>query len=161
MLLLIVSTAVLVTQACKEEEYVEQTGFTCTINGRSWWPLSDNIAVKPTTCRLKNNGQGLEIKAFDSKTHTQLGISVSSPDGKIKAGTYILNSDRHTAYFDKGMTGGNYVTAGGYQGSFTITNIDYQAKTVEGTFNYKAFNVEKQEEVSITDGMLRVEYVVE
>jgi hypothetical protein len=146
--------------SCKEEEYVEQAGFTCTIDGRSWWPLSDNIAVKPTTCRLKNDGH-LEIKAFDSKTHSEIGISVTNAGNQIKAGTYILHSNGNSAYYDKGKSGGNYVTAGGYEGSFTIASIDYQAKTVEATFNYRAFNAEKQEIVNITDGILRLEYIVE
>lgn len=160
-LLLIVSTAVLVTQACKEEEYVEQAGFTCTIDGRSWWPMSDNIAVRPTTCRLKNEGGRLEIKAFDSKTQSEIGISVSNGGVKIKAGTYILNSNGNSAYYDKGKAGGNYMTTSGYDGSLTIASIDYQAKTVEATFNYRAFNAGRQETIGITNGILRLEYIVE
>ena len=146
--------------SCKDETVQPDIAFACKINGKDWRPYSNDFKLKATVCHLINNGETLHITAIHSTTHEDIGILVSTPGQLIKKQTYRLNSDRFfVGTYDKSVSGGEFITGNGYEGTVEIKNINHTDKSIEGSFHFKALNAATLEVVTITEGQFNLKYV--
>ena len=120
--------------------------FTAKINGASW---SANKVAAATRFSgfislggLSTDHKMITITLTDSGVH-----KYTLSDVTLNAGAFVDSSENVIAYTSNG---GDYPTRAG--GEVTITAIDTTAKTISGTFSFKAFRQVDNQTKTITEG---------
>ncbi len=142
----------LLNNSCKKDQ-LPTFYFQCKVDGVLYEP--DNCAncigkeiIDDTTLILGGN------RGFEALT---LGIIDNS---NIKVGQYILNgaiSKRGTYKFSTSPND-RFFTDSTHTGILNITLLDKSTKTIEGNFQYDAYNIQQNKIVRITDGKFRLNY---
>lgn len=129
--------------------------FQCKLNGNLYIP--DNCAncaqadlIGDTTLILRGNSG-----------FATLGMLIKDLS-KIKTGQYFLNhlDGRVADYKNSTLTYDRYFTTLTYTGLLTISSLDKLNRIIQGTFYFKAYNVYRNDSVTITDGKFRLKYKI-
>lgn len=145
--------------SCKDETVQPDIAFACKINGKDWRPYENDFKLQETECHLTNNGTELFVFARNTTSREHIGFIVSTQGLPVQKGTYNINSDRYyVGFYNRNATSLNFSTGNGYEGTVEIKNINHTDRSIQGSFNFKAFNATSQEVVIITEGRFNLKY---
>ncbi|MCX7985245.1 MAG: DUF6252 family protein [Bacteroidetes bacterium] len=112
-----------------------QSPFSCKIDGADW---SANSPTTPVIATIV--GSTLNITATRLVNMTNVEQIILSISGFNGTGTYTLKSVNTLSYaqYTKGSTQTSYFTDNTNTGTVTITTYNTTARTIAGTFSFKA-----------------------
>ena len=127
--------------------------FQCKINGQTYIP---NNCANCLTCTIYQDTIFL-LGANAGFEAIAIGI-INKPE--IIQKSYVLNSNiaNGGTYKNSTLTNDRFDTDSIHTGKLQIIILDKINKNISGTFYFKAYNVYRNDSVSVTDGKFRLNY---
>ena len=142
--------------SCSRDNLCGNPNFCAELNGKKWFPRSNDFKSSPLTARLIFGDSVFAVRASSGSERIYLSIRDGSP---ITTKSYVLSDTLSRGYFDNSIASDEYLTDATQTGLLTIREINKAQKTVAGSFYFKARNSVTGEEVEVSNGIFNLKYV--
>ena len=153
---LILSLIIFQFFSCSKDNICGNDGFCVEINGKKWFPVSNDIKSAALTVHLIDTNNQFWIGAY--KGSSSLLVGVIDSVNRIEVGNYVLSGQKNLGSYQINSNN-RFSTNNINTGLLSITNIDRVKKTIVGTFYFKARNTITGEIVDVANGTFNNSYV--
>jgi len=142
--------------SCSKDNICGNDNFCAEINGKKWFPISNDYKSAALTAHLIDTNNQFWIGAYKGSSSLLIGVIDSVK--RIEVGNYVLSGQKTFGSFEINSDN-SFRTNNINTGLLSITNIDRVKKTIAGTFYFKASNTVTGEIVNVANGTFRTSYV--
>ncbi|MCJ8166446.1 DUF6252 family protein [Pontibacter sp. E15-1] len=142
--------------SCSKDNLCRNEAFCVEVNGKKWWPKSNDFKSSPLTFHLLDDNNQFWIGAYNGSSSVLVGV-IDHTRG-IGVGDYVLAGQTCCSGSYTREHNINFKTDASHTGKLTITSLDRVKKTVAGTFYFRGRNSVTGETVEVTKGSFNSKY---